>query len=161
MGQGVIGPTGREDRGTQRHSRNLCSPVSDAGRSHHGPAPEPEIPGGGAAGAAKRPPCLFSRSSDPGREEGDIAKSLRAKEKAAGACLTLSRTHGLLCPCDFPGKNTGVGCHFLLQRIFLTQGLNLHLLRWQACSLPLRGFSRAPPLGTSEIYDTPHPLSFF
>ena len=23
---------------------------------------------------------------------------------------------------DFPGKNTGVGCHFLLQRIFLTQG---------------------------------------
>ena len=27
-------------------------------------------------------------------------------------------------PCDFPGKNTGVGCHFLLQEIFLTQGLN-------------------------------------
>ena len=25
----------------------------------------------------------------------------------------------LLCPWDFPGKNTGVGCHFLLQRIFL------------------------------------------
>ena len=23
---------------------------------------------------------------------------------------------------DFPGKNTGVGCHFLLQSIFLTQG---------------------------------------
>ena len=28
----------------------------------------------------------------------------------------------LLCPWDLPGKNTGVGCHFLLQRIFLTQG---------------------------------------
>ena len=27
-----------------------------------------------------------------------------------------------LCPWDSPGKNTGVGCHFLLQRIFLTQG---------------------------------------
>ena len=27
-----------------------------------------------------------------------------------------------------PGKNTGVGCHFLLQRIFPTQGLNLGLL---------------------------------
>ena len=26
----------------------------------------------------------------------------------------------LLCPWDFPGKNTGVGCHFLLQGIFLT-----------------------------------------
>ena len=28
---------------------------------------------------------------------------------------------------DFPGKNTGVGCHALLQGIFLTQGLNLCL----------------------------------
>ena len=34
----------------------------------------------------------------------------------------------LLCPWDFPGKNTGVGCRFLLQGIFLTQGLNLGLL---------------------------------
>ena len=37
------------------------------------------------------------------------------------------RTHGLyptrlLCPWDSPGKNTGVGCHFQLQRIFPTQG---------------------------------------
>ena len=29
-----------------------------------------------------------------------------------------------LCPWDFPGKNTGVGCHFLLQGIFPTQGSN-------------------------------------
>ena len=36
--------------------------------------------------------------------------------------------HQLLCPWDFPGKNTGVGYHSLLQRIFPTQGLNLHLL---------------------------------
>ena len=34
----------------------------------------------------------------------------------------------LLCPWDSPGKNTGVGCHFLLQGIFPTQGLNLGLL---------------------------------
>ena len=34
----------------------------------------------------------------------------------------------LLCPWDFPGKNTGMGCHFLLQRIFPTQGLNPGLL---------------------------------
>ena len=27
----------------------------------------------------------------------------------------------LLCPWNFPGKNTGVGCHFLLQGIFLMQ----------------------------------------
>ena len=28
----------------------------------------------------------------------------------------------LLCSCDSPGKNTGVGCHFLFQGIFSTQG---------------------------------------
>ena len=46
----------------------------------------------------------------------------------------------LLCPWDSPGKNTGVGCHALLQGIFLIQGLNpslLTLLHWQAGSLPL------------------------
>ena len=38
----------------------------------------------------------------------------------------------LLCPWDFPGKNTGVGCHFLLKGIFLTQGSNPRLLfDWQ------------------------------
>ena len=43
-----------------------------------------------------------------------------------------SSVHG-----DSPGRNTGVGCHFLLQGIFLTQGLNPCLLHWQAGSLPL------------------------
>ena len=40
------------------------------------------------------------------------------------------RPHGLwptrlLSSWDFPGMNTGVGCHFLLQGIFPTQGSNL------------------------------------
>ena len=43
---------------------------------------------------------------------------------------------GLLCPWGSPGKNTGVGCHFPFQRIFLTQGLNPRLLHCQAGSLP-------------------------
>jgi len=46
----------------------------------------------------------------------------------------------LLCPWDSPGKNTRVGCHALLQGIFLTQGSNPYLLQfthWQAGSLPL------------------------
>ena len=43
----------------------------------------------------------------------------------------------LLCPRDFPSKNTGVSCHFLLQGIFPTQGSNLCLLHWQVDSLPL------------------------
>ena len=43
----------------------------------------------------------------------------------------------LLCPWDFPGKNTRLGFHSLLQGIFLTQGLNPRFLYWQADSLPL------------------------
>ena len=41
----------------------------------------------------------------------------------------------LFCPWNFPGKNTGVGCPFLLQGIFLTQASSpclLRPLRWQA-----------------------------
>ena len=52
------------------------------------------------------------------------------------------RPHGLsptrlLRPWGFPGKYTGVGCHFLLQGLIPTQGLNLCLLHWQVDSLPL------------------------
>ena len=46
----------------------------------------------------------------------------------------------LLCPWDSPGKNTGVGCHALLEGIFLTQGSKPHrlcFLHRQAGSLPL------------------------
>ena len=52
------------------------------------------------------------------------------------SCLTLCYLKSrraptrLLCPWNFQGKNTGVGCHFLFQRIFLTQGLSLRLLHW-------------------------------
>ena len=34
---------------------------------------------------------------------------------------------GLLCPWYFPGKNTGVGCHFLLQEILIGIVLNLNI----------------------------------
>ena len=37
----------------------------------------------------------------------------------------------------FPRQQYWSGCHFLLQGIFPTQGLNLHLLHWQTGSLPL------------------------
>ena len=33
-----------------------------------------------------------------------------------------------LCPCGFSVKNTGLGCHFLLQGVFPTQGSNQNLL---------------------------------
>ena len=64
-------------------------------------------------------------------------------------CSVLSESlwpHGLqparlLCPWNYPHKNIGVDCHFLLHRFFPTQGSNLQLmqlLHWQAESLPLR-----------------------
>ena len=46
----------------------------------------------------------------------------------------------LLCPWDSPDKNARVACHFLFQGLFLTQGLNPHVLiltHWQAGFLPL------------------------
>ena len=58
----------------------------------------------------------------------------------------------LRCWWNYPGKNTGLGCHFLLQEIFPTQGLNpslLHLLHWQVESLPL-----APPGKNTTYYNT-------
>ena len=59
----------------------------------------------------------------------------------AQAYLTLENPLGcsqsrLLFPWDFLGKNTEVGCHFLLQGIFPTQGLNSGQY-WQVNSLPL------------------------
>ena len=39
-------------------------------------------------------------------------------------------------PWDSPSKSTGVGCHALLQGIFLTQGLNPHLLHCRQIVLP-------------------------
>ena len=41
--------------------------------------------------------------------------------------VRLFATPRLVSPWDFPGQNIGVGCHFLLQGIFLTQGSNLGL----------------------------------
>ena len=46
----------------------------------------------------------------------------------------------LLCPCNSSGKNTGVGCHAPFQKFFPNHRSTpsfLHLLHWQADSLPL------------------------
>ena len=51
----------------------------------------------------------------------------------------------LLCPWNSPGKNTQVGCYFLLKGIFLTQGLNPGLLHCRQILYHLsyqRGFDR-------------------
>ena len=74
------------------------------------------------------------------REDWDLTSMLRCL--VAQSCPTLcdpvdcsppgSSVHG-----DSQGKDTGVGCHALLQGIFPTQGLNLGLPHWQADYLPL------------------------
>ena len=46
--------------------------------------------------------------------------------------------HLALLSMAFPGKNTGMGWHFLLQWIFLTQGSTCYLLHWQVDYLSLR-----------------------
>ena len=94
---------------------------------------------------------LCQRRGSPGKNTGVYWPIL----VAIPFCVVLShsvvsdslRPHGLqpsslLCPWDSPGKNTGVGCHALFQRIFPTQGSNphfLHFLHWQAGCLPLVG----------------------
>ena len=65
---------------------------------------------------------------------------------ACAQCVWLSVTPwttGLLCPWNFPGKNTRAGCHFLLQGIFPTQELN----RSSRVSPALAGrfFTTVPP----------------
>ena len=60
---------------------------------------------------------------------------LAASLSSVGCCCCLSLSHvllfcdpgelgptRLLCPWDFSHKNTGEGCHFLLQRLFPSQG---------------------------------------
>ena len=57
----------------------------------------------------------------------------------------------LLCPWDFPGKDTGVGCHFLLQGIFPTQGSNPGLLHCRQILYQL-SFKGSPIPHCSEIH---------
>ena len=70
------------------------------------------------------------------------ARNQRKKTRRKCECVDAKLLHSCptLCdPVDYspqrssvhgisPGKNTGVGCHALIQEIFLTQGLNLNLL---------------------------------
>ena len=65
-----------------------------------------------------------------------------------------------LCPWDSPGKNTGVGCHFLLQGIFSTQGSNLGLLhcQWVLYQLSHQGSPNEYACYHNE-YDMDQPLN--
>ena len=66
------------------------------------------------------------------QRESSLQKGKRGQEcghaRLLQLCPTLCWPAKLLCPWDFPGKNTGVGCHAFLQGIFPTQGSNLCLM---------------------------------
>ena len=51
--------------------------------------------------------------------------TMQKRKNLFSVCLFLNR---FLCPWNSPGKNTGMGCHSLLQGIFLTQASNPSLL---------------------------------
>ena len=57
--------------------------------------------------------CRMKRGKD--KEESSGLWSTTAAAKSLQSCLTLCDPTRLPGPCDSPGKNTGVGCHFLLQ----------------------------------------------
>ena len=91
-----------------------------------------------------------------GHKESDTTERLNWTEKTYMCFCVLSHSvvsdslrpmdcspAQLLCPWNFRVKNTGTGCHLLLQGIFLNQGSNPYFLcfqHWQVDSLPL-----APP----------------
>ena len=58
--------------------------------------------------------------------------TMKAKVLVVKSCPTLANPGTIACQgplsWGFPGKNTGVGCHSLLQGIFPTQGSNLGFL---------------------------------
>ena len=85
---------------------------------------------------SQQPPSLQQPHPDQSAAIHNEAKPSNSKSESEWSRSVLSdslRPHGLqptmlLHPWDFPGKSTGVDCHFLLQRIFPTQGSNLGFL---------------------------------
>ena len=101
---------------------------------------ESEFPASGPSRGEKRCESFdIYRCGLPMRKSNQIPKVVVVVSVAQSCpilCNPMDHAR-ILCPWDFPGKNTGVGCHFLLQGIFLTQRSNSCLLHWQADSLPL------------------------
>ena len=67
------------------------------------------------------------------------------------SCVWFFATPWLLHPWDFPGKNTGMDCHFLLQGIFPTQGSNLGLPHCRQTLYSLESPGNIFTCGTSSL----------
>ena len=71
--------------------------------------------------ATKDPACHNKDLVQPNKQSSTIPS-------CPAVCDPMNCSPPGFCPWNFPGKNTGIGCHFLLQGIFLTQGSKLQLL---------------------------------
>ena len=72
------------------------------------------------------------KNTELGKNRSGMGK-VKNESVSHSAVFDSLRSHGLQptrlpCPWNSPGKSTGVGCHCLLQGIFLTQGSNPGLL---------------------------------
>ena len=81
-----------------------------------------------------------------GREDECVSNSLWPHEL---------RPARLLCPWSSPGKNTGVGCHFLLQGMGIIGNRHLSMVlileHWDICRYDLLTESRVSPQGVTEL----------
>ena len=80
---------------------------------------------------ARALPSMGSSNSTHSEIQQDSLAFTRSTLRPCGLKPTRLRR-----PWDFPGKSTGVGCHFLLQGIFLTQGSNPGPLHYRQTLLP-------------------------
>ena len=62
---------------------------------------------------------IVSVTAEKSGKESEVAQLCPILCDPMDCSLSGSSAHGI-----FPGKNTGMGCHLLLQDIFLTRGLN-------------------------------------
>ena len=83
---------------------------------------------------------ILFQSTEKGKTESETASSSVVSDSVTSWKLQPSR----LCPCEFPSKNTGVGCHSLLKGIFPTPGLNSGLLHYREICYCL-SHQRLPP----------------
>ena len=106
---------------------------------------EGELGHSSAVQAAHRGRCALSaglseEAPDRAVGQGGVRSVLLSAEVWGHSVMSDSlQPYACTSSCEPPGKHTGVGCHALLQGIFLTQGSNprlLSLLHWQAGSLP-------------------------
>ena len=97
---------------------------------------------GASAKVAVTTPCTPEPTAEPGTQTRSHSHFLTGYRKAVSVRSAVSDP----VDCSPPGSSVhrilqarvrGVGCHFLLQGLFPTRGLNPHLLHRQVDSLPL------------------------